>query len=265
MTTRTASTSLRSGHGRRHATSADAPSPASSGRTGPMRSERRPSTMFCTASTAAEQRNVTPIATAPKPSAARRSGASTESVPKRSEGRTTSQQPASIRRSESAPRSAPGPCISPGGRPGVIAAHPTRPSERTPTVVKVTPIPASEATPPSTGPNSAPATAVANAVPIRLPRLPGGDADTSHAIAPVHENALATPWANRAASSCHGSLAIPKSTVHAATTVRPTITVTFGPARAVTMPLGIAPTSAPAGYEAASNPAPVFPSPSSSA
>jgi hypothetical protein len=48
-----------------------------------------------------------------------------------------------------------------------------------------------------------------------------------------------------------------------ATIVIPTSTVGFTPARAATIPLGIAPTSVPAGYAAASAPAPALPSPSS--
>ena len=45
----------------------------------------------------------------------------------------------------------------------------------------------------------------------------------------------------------------------------PMITVGFTPRRAATMPLGMAPKNAPAGYAAASTPAPVFPSPKVSA
>ena len=100
------------------------------------------------------------------------------------------------------------------------------------------------------------------AVPIRLPRRPGGDAATSHASAPVQENALASPWRNRARSSCHASFAIPNSTVQKATAVSPITTVGLTPARAATIPLGMAPTSAPAGYAAASTPAPALPRPS---
>ena len=111
-------------------------------------------------------------------------------------------------------------------------------------------MPATEAIPPRTGPKSAPPTAAAKAWPISAPRRPAGAAATSHASAPVQENALASPCAKRARSSCHAESASPNSTVVAATTVSPTSTVRFTPARAATIPLGIAPTNAPAGYAA---------------
>ncbi len=180
-------------------------------------------------------------------------------MPNSSEGSTTSQQPASICGSVSALNSSPRPCASPVRSSGVAPAQATRPRESTPTTANVQPMPATEATPPSTGPNSAPPTAVANAVPIRRPRRPGGAAATSQAIAPVHENALASPCAKRAASSCHGWSAIPNSTVHVATIVSPSNTVRFAPHRAATTPLGSAPTSAPAGYAAERIPAPALP------
>jgi hypothetical protein len=47
--------------------------------------------------------------------------------------------------------------------------------------------------------------------------------------------------------------------VHTATVARPAITVGFTPSRAATIPLGIAPRNAPAGYAAARMPAPVLP------
>ena len=51
-------------------------------------------------------------------------------------------------------------------------------------------------------------------LPISAPRRPAGRAATSHASAPVHENELASPCRKRARSSCHASVAKPKSTVH---------------------------------------------------
>src|SRR5205814_1585302 len=80
--------------------------------------------------------------------------------------------------------------------------------------------------------------------------------------APVHENALAIPWQRRARSSSQGTFATPKIAVVTATTIIPTSTVGLTPIRAATTPLGIEPTSAPAGYAAASTPAPALPSPS---
>jgi hypothetical protein len=121
-----------------------------------------------------------------------------------------------------------------------------------------------DATPPSTGPNSAPPIANPSAVPISPPRRAGGAAATSQASPPVHENALERPWRNRARSTCHSSPATPNAALVAARPQSPATTVGFGPSRAATIPLGIAPTSAPAGYAAWSTPQPVFPIPSDS-
>src|SRR3954453_5235085 len=261
QTTSTASTQALFGHGSSAATGAEARSPSVSGTTGPRRSESWPTATLFTASRPPEQRKTAPIATAPKPSTARRGGGSTDRTPKRSAGRTTNQHAPSIRGSRSARMSVIGPCISAGRRAGVATAQPTRPSESAAKTPNVQPMPATDAIPPITGPKSAPTTAVANVRPIRRPRRSAGASATSHAIAPVHENALATPWAKRAASSCHGSVAIPNRAVQSATIESPTITVGFTPSRAATIPLGMAPTNAPAGYAAARTPAPVLPGP----
>ena len=113
--------------------------------------------------------------------------------------------------------------------------------------MNVRPVPAIEAIPPRIGPQSAPPIARPNAVPISAPRRPGGAAATSQASAPVHENELASPCAKRARSSCQTESAKPNAVLVSAMQQRPTITVGLTPARAATIPLGIAPTSAPAG------------------
>src|SRR5205814_63823 len=83
------------------------------------------------------------------------------------------------------------------------------------------------------GPNSAPAIAAPNAEPISCPRRPPGAAATSHASAPVHVNALETPWKKRATSSDHSESASPKATVVAVRMVRPVRTAGLTPKRAV--------------------------------
>ena len=88
-------------------------------------------------------------------------------------------------------------------------------------------MPATDATPPSTGPASAPTTAAANARPISVPRRSAGAADTSQASAPVQVKALARPCTKRAVSSCHAVSAIPNSVVQSATALSPTITPRF--------------------------------------
>src|SRR4051794_2024685 len=263
-TTTTASTTASDGHGSNAATTTDAARPATSGGTGPTRSETRPSRRLLPASSAAEQRKTAPIATAPKPSAPRRSGARTPSVPNRSAGSSTNQPAKSIRRSPSARRSSDGLCGS--GRRGLLvaAAHATSANEATPIAPNVGAVPATDATPPTTGPNNAPNTAAANTFPIRRPRRAGGASVISHPSAPVHVNADAVPWTKRAASSCHASCTRPKTIVQTPTSVMPAITVGLNPTRVATIPLGSDATSTPAGYAAASTPAPVFPRPSAS-
>src|SRR5581483_10012276 len=115
-------------------------------------------------------------------------------------------------------------CGASGRAAGVRAAQTAMPSEAAATAPNVARVPPTEATPPSTGPSSA----------------------------PVQENALASPCANRARSSCQASVPNPNSAVVAATTVRPIRTVGLTPNRAAAIPLGIEPASAPTGYAAAS-------------
>ena len=129
----------------------------------------------------------------------------------------------------------------------MTTAQAASPSEAIATAPNVQPVPAIAAIPPRTGPRSAPATAAANAWPINCPRRALGELATSQASEPVQENELASPWQNRARSSCQASLARPKAAVVTATIVRPTSTVGLTPTRAATIPLGIAPTSAPSG------------------
>ena len=91
-------------------------------------------------------------------------------------------------------------------RGGVAAAQATSANEATASAPNVQPIPAIDATPPTTGPKSAPATAAAKArADQRARRFADGAAATSQPSAPVHVNALATPCRKRARSSCQAS------------------------------------------------------------
>src|SRR5439155_20784042 len=109
------------------------------------------------------------------------------------------------------------------------------------------PVPTLDATPPSTGPKSAPAIASPNTVPINSPRRPAGAAATSHARLPVHVKPLERPWRSRAPSSCHALSANPNRTLVTAIEQRPTRTVGLTPRREATKPAGSAPISDPAG------------------
>ena len=157
-------------------------------------------------------------------------------------GEDDEPEPASIRRSRSAPKSAPGPWVSSGTPAGVAAAQATRPSEATPTGAER----------PRRCPRPRRCRRARARRARRRPRSrtpadqrsrasPGGDAATSHASAPVHENALASPWTKRAASSCHASLANPNSAVHARRSSCRRAPSASTPTRAATIPLGIAP------------------------
>ncbi len=217
------------------------------GASGPKRSASRPTARLFAASSTPATSQVAPIATALKPSCDSRSGPSTDSVPNRSAGRTTNHTASRTRRSRSAWASVLSGFGSSGPLAGVASAHAARPSDAAATAPKVQPVPAKDATPPSTGPSSAPATAAANAWPISCPRLPEGALATSQASAPVHEKEPASPWQKRARSSSQDDCASPTPAVVAATKVSPTSTVGLTPSRAATIPLGIAPASAPSG------------------
>jgi hypothetical protein len=99
----------------------------------------------------------------------------------------------------------------------MTTAAAARPSDATPIAPNVQPVPRTDATPPSTGPNKAPATAIAKARPISEPRFSAGEPATSHASAPVHENAPAKPCRKRAASSSQACVSIPNTTMQTAT------------------------------------------------
>ena len=103
-----------SGQGRITVATTVANSPTRTGARGPSRSASRPMTMLFPVSSTPAMNQIAPIAIAPKPSSARRSGPRTPSVPKRSAGRTTSQTERRIRRSRIAAPSMPSGCGSPG-------------------------------------------------------------------------------------------------------------------------------------------------------
>ena len=87
----------------------------------------------------------------------------------------------------------------------------------------------------------------------------------SHASPAAQANALASPWANRAASRSQIDSANPNVSVVAAITPRPASTVGLTPKRAAAKPAGSPATSTPSGYAAASTPASAFVRSSSSA
>ena len=194
----------------------------------------------------------------PQPRSCSFSGTSTISTPKSSAGRTTSQ--IATKKLRSARRRA----ESRSGRagvPGVSARNAQRTRPAALTATKVGRTPATVATAPSAGPSSDPKTAAPITVPISVPRRLGGPAATTHASAPAHENALPTPWANRAAPSAVTSLARPKPRLAAAVRATPTRTAGRGPKREAASPPGTDAASTPAAYKAESTPAPPFPSP----
>jgi hypothetical protein len=155
-------------------------------------------------------------------------------------------------------------CGSSGVAAGMRHANTASARAMTATDPNAAPVPVYEAIAPSTGPKSAPAIAAPKAEPISCPRLPGGEAATSQASEPVHENALETPCMKRARSSAHTESARPNAAVVNASRNRPISTVGLTPNRAAAMPPGIAASKAPSGYIACRTPAPPLPRPSSS-
>ena len=109
-----------------------------------------------------------------------------------------------------------------------------------------------------TGPNSAPATAAASAVPMYWPRRSRGAVPINHPSAPAHEAAPPMPWTKRATSSTTMSSAKAKATLDTTSRPSPSSTVGRTPTRAAIQPPGSAPTNVPAGYAAASTPAAVL-------
>jgi hypothetical protein len=131
----------------------------------------------------------------------------------------------------------------------VAAAQPASASEAAATAPNVQPVPASDAMPPSTGPSSAPTTAAAKAWPMSAPRRPAGEAATSHASAPVQENALARPWHEAGEIELPRRLRDSEQGGRQGDDAQPDQDVGLTPSRAATTPLGSEPTSAPTGRQ----------------
>ena len=123
----------------------------------PRLSDSRPTRMLLPDSSAAVHRKTAPIAAPLYPRCDSRSGTSTDRFPNSRPGSSTSQKHMRSCRSRKAANSAESGCGSSGGAAGVDAANATSPSDATPTAPNVQPVPANDATPPSTGPKSVPA------------------------------------------------------------------------------------------------------------
>ena len=108
-------------------------------------------------------------------------------------------------------------------------------------------MPTCPATAPTTGPNSAPTTAAARPVPSSSPRRSAGAALAIQAMAAVQVHAPPRPWTNRAASSTGAAVAKPKTSVDTLIRARPSSATVRSPKRAVSTPLGSAPTRVPSG------------------
>ena len=246
-TTSAASTAARPGQGKAADATADTSASTVIGPMRPTRSVIRPTSGFAVASRAAVQSQSAPIARAEKPSSSRRSGASTLSVPKKSAGRTTNQTPSRIRRLRSARRKTASGWGSTGGGAEVRNAQTASATVRSAAAPNARPCPTTEATPPSTGPNSAPTIAKASAVPIVWPRRAAGVSPTSQVRPPVQVNALPMPCTKRAASSTAIESAVAKTKVAAPVTSAPAIVTVRAPYRVVAIPLGTPPISTPIG------------------
>src|SRR3989442_3296575 len=170
---------------------------------------------------------------------------------------TTRRFPTARKRSETG-------CRVAGRNDGVAAAHAARTKPRHATPPKVARVPATDATPPITGPSIAPKIAAPIALPINRPRELDGASATSHARPAVHEQELAKPCRKRAESSSQTLRAKPNSAVVTIIRPRPNSIVRLTPSHEAATPEGIPPASAPTAYAPASTPAPLFDSPSSS-
>ena len=212
-----------------------------------MRSDTRPITGLTIASRAAVQSQRTPIATAVNPSSSSRSGARTPSVPNRSAGRTTNQMLRATRRFCTAWTKAESGWGEVRGGAWVRAAQTARPTAIRPAAPNAGAWPTTEAIPPSTGPKSAPTIAAAIAVPIVCPRRSAGASPTSHASPAVHASALPNPWTKRETSRTTIESPVAKTKVVTAIVSKPAIAVARAPNRAVAIPPGRLPTSAPSG------------------
>ena len=136
-------------------------------------------------------------------------------------------------------------CRVAGRDEGVAAAHAASTKPRHATPPNVARVPATDATPPITGPSIAPKIAAPIALPISRPREPAGASATSHARPAVHENELAKPCRKRATSSSHTLRANPNSAVVTIIRPSPKSIVRLTPSHDAATPDGIPPTSAP--------------------
>ena len=123
-------------------------------------------------------------------------------------------------------------------------------------------MPANDATPPMTGPSSAPNSAAPIALPSSRPRDCAGESATSHASAATHEHALAAPCRKRASSISHTACANANRIVVTTVPPIPSSTVRLTPSHEAASPAGTPNTMLPSANIAARTPAPDFDSPS---
>ena len=145
------------------------------------------------ASRAAATRNAAAIAAVVAPKSSSLSAPSTATVPKSTPGSVVSHIPAATRPSESAEsrtliRESPSGCSACMRVANTISTRP-----RTATAPNTGSWPSTSVRAPRTGPNSAPATAAASAVPMYWPRCSRGAAPSSQPSAPAHEAAPPMP------------------------------------------------------------------------
>ena len=186
--------------------------------------------------------------TAPEaPSSSSRSGARTSSTPAKIAGRVKSQNATITDRLRSARPTARIPALGSAGIPGMLQAQAASPAASTATPLNTIFGLSSVARPPRAGPSSTPTIAAPSAEPITVPRWSAGDALTSQARPPAHEQAPPTPCAKRAMSSRSTLWAKPNTRLVTASNASPRSTVGLTPTRAASQPAGSDPTSVPAG------------------
>jgi hypothetical protein len=195
------------------------------GRMAPRRSATRPATGDRTASSPAETRNVPAMTRAVTPSRDIRSGASTSSTPNARPASIVSHSPKPIRRSRAARNASRSPCGTAARGAGTPNATAISTPPATAALVNAGPVPISSAIAPTTGPNSAPATAAPMAVPIISPRRSGGASVASQAMPPAQVHAPPTPWTNRAESRTVAAETHPKTSVETIMSASPSTTV----------------------------------------
>ena len=131
---------------------------------------------------------------------------------------STSQKHTRSCRSRNAANSAESGCGSSGGAAGVVAANATSPSDATPTDTERPAGPGERRDAAEHGPEERPADRCRERRADQRPApLDRGRSDQPGEARPSTRTALAIPWTNRAANSCHAWSARPKTTTQTAT------------------------------------------------